>query len=286
MPQHIFDPHVHLIDLEKGDHHWLRNADATFLDNIEQIKRNLSAIDLQLAPPLELKASTHIEAGFDNDNPERELAFIAEQALLKAAVSYIPLDCSPNEFDQKLSLLLLFDKFVGIRDISEHEDYLRLTSKNASINLATLADNDLLFEAQFHVENIQAVDFFDSCAHQLSHLSIVINHCGFPTPNNFMRWRKGVERLANHQNIAIKFSGFEMLKNAVTAEFKQQVLDVLLASFTDNRVMFASNFPLCLTQKTYQEVWEEYCCMQLTPECWRKLSFENAKRIYSTITVS
>ncbi len=281
MPQHIFDPHIHFISLEKGDYHWLRNADDSFSDNIQRIKRNFSAADLELTTPFSLRAVSHIEAGFDNDNPERELAFIGVQPPVRSAISYIPLNTDLNEFTQKLALLMLFETFVGIRDISENDDYLRLKSRDALLNLALLAEHGLLFEAQFNADNEQAVSLFNSFARQLPYLTIVINHCGLPDPDNFDNWRQGIMKLSEQSNIAVKFCGFEMLKKPEPVDFKQGVLDVLLAAFSENRVMFASNFPLCLTQKPYQEVWEEYSGMRLTPQAWRKLSFDNAERIYT-----
>ena len=281
MPQQIYDPHVHFIDLEQGNYHWLRTADNRFLRNIQRIKRSFSAADLMLSSSFELHGVTHIEAGFDNDNPEREMVFVNTQPSVQAAVSHIPLDSNPETFIQKLSLLMLFDNFIGIRDISEGEDFLRLKSDTALLNLSELDEHDLLYEAQFNVSDDNAVSLFDGFAKQFPRLKMVINHCGFPESDNVLDWEQGIIKLSKHPNIAVKFSGFEMLKKPESAEFKQQVLDVLLTTFSENRIMFASNFPLCLTQKSYQALWEEYANMQLTAEAWHKLSFANAARIYA-----
>ena len=282
MPQQIYDPHVHFIDLEQGNYHWLRTADNRFLRNIQRIKRSFSAADLMLSSSFELYGVTHIEAGFDNDNPEREMVFVNTQPAVQAAVSHIPLDSNSETFIQKLSLLMLFDNFIGIRDISEGDDFLRLKSETALSNLSALDEHDLLFEAQFNVSDDNAVSLFDGFAKQFPQLKMVINHCGFPESDNVLDWEQGIIKLSKHPNITVKFSGFEMLKKSETAQFKQQVLDVLLTTFSENRIMFASNFPLCLTQKSYQALWEEYANMPLTAEAWHKLSFANAVRIYST----
>lgn len=281
MPQQIFDPHVHFIDLQQGHYHWLRKAGDTWLNNINQIKRNFTDIDLQLSPPFELKNITHIEAGFDNANPERELAFVSSLMKQASMISYLALDSEPEYFERKLSLFMLFEKFVGIRDISEGSDYQRLLSGNVITNLALLAEHNLLFEAQFNLDNSRAVELVKRFAAKLPQQQIVLNHCGFPKSDSFNAWTEGVKLLSNHQNIAVKFCGFEMLNKPVTIAFKQQVLDVLIDGFSENRVMFASNFPLCLTQKSYHEVWEEYSNMKFTPGAWSKLSCINAKRIYS-----
>ena len=74
-----------------------------------------------------------------------------------------------------------------------------------------------------------------------------------------------------------------MAKETISKQFKQKTLDTLLDNFSDERIMFASNFPLCLTLTTYQAVWEEHFNMELSTESWSKLSHQNAKRIYQVI---
>ncbi|MBM7070514.1 amidohydrolase family protein [Shewanella sp. 202IG2-18] len=280
MPQLIFDPHVHFIDLTKGHYHWLRNANECWLKNVNQIKKNFSVEDLKLFPPFELDGFTHVEAGFDNTHPERELSFVSSISKKASLISYLALDTPPTIFEQKLSLFMLFQQFIGIRDISEGEDFRRLKVDSVVTNLSLLESCQLIFEAQFNLDDHNAVTLFYSLARQRPKLKIVINHCGFVSPSNYESWSYSIKKLSQCQNIYIKFCGFEMLSQCVTSEFKQEVLDTLLESFSESRVMFASNVPLCLTQKTYQQIWQEYSEMQLKPEVWRKLSYENAKRVY------
>ena len=280
MPQPIFDPHVHIINLAKGHYHWLLQADEHWLKNVNQIKKSFSFDDLELLPPFRLEKMIHIEAGFDNTNPERELAFISNISSNIPLISYLALETEPQKFEKKLSLLMLFQQFIGIRDISEGEDYQRLQETAVNSNLEQLAKNQLIFEAQFNLDNPNAVKLFYALSKKFPSLRIVINHCGFVSPENSKNWTQGVKRLSQCQNVYIKFCGFEMLNKFVDDRFKQQTLDILLDSFSENKVMFASNFPLCLTQKSYQQVWLEYYDMQLTPEIWSKLSYENAKKLY------
>ncbi|RYV00522.1 hypothetical protein SOPP22_17040 [Shewanella sp. OPT22] len=282
MPQLIFDPHVHFIDLRKGHYHWLRNANECWLKNVNKIKKNFYAEDLTLFPPFELEGFTHVEAGFDNTYPERELSFVSNVSKKASLISYLALDTPPTLFEQKLSLFMLFQQFIGIRDISEGEDFRRLEVDSVVTNLTLLEKCQLIFEVQFNLDDHNALKLFETFARKLPNLKIVINHCGFVSPNNYESWSHGIKKLSQCKNIYIKFCGFEMLSQSVTSEFKQEVLDTLLDSFSESRVMFASNFPLCLTQKSYQQVWQEYSEMQLTPEVWRKLSYENAKRVYLT----
>ena len=283
MPQLIFDPHVHFIDLGKGQYHWLRNAKENWLPGINQIKTNHSEADLELKSPFQLAGVTHIEAGFDNQQPERELAFLQQTSICSATISYLALDSDPVIFEQKLSLLMLFKGFIGIRDITEGADYQRLLSPFALKNLTTLTKYHLIFEAQLELHNSIAVKIIDHFAQVLPQLIIVLNHSGFPEPRYFRQWQQSIKVLAQHQNLSIKYSGAEMVNAQLSSKFKQNVLDELIQQFTDSRVMFASNFPLCLTQKSYHDIWLEYSEMEFAPASWSKLSHENAIKIYQSI---
>ena len=83
----IIDPHVHLFDIAQGDYHWLKPDNSPFwsdkaLINKTCVEGDLAFIfetDLKSEPvfsselELVLASFVHIEAGFDNKRPWREL---------------------------------------------------------------------------------------------------------------------------------------------------------------------------------------------------------------------
>jgi len=65
----------------------------------------------------------------------------------------------------------------------------------------------------------------------------------------------GLSKLAKC-NSAIKCSGWEMLSRDYQFEYQRKVVSACAEVFGVDRVMLASNFPLCLFSKNYDEFWQ------------------------------
>ena len=72
----IIDPHLHLFDLKQGDYHWLKADNPPNWPDKNVINNTFDEQDLSLSPPLSLAGFVHIEAGFDNLQPWRELNYL------------------------------------------------------------------------------------------------------------------------------------------------------------------------------------------------------------------
>ena len=164
----------------------------------------------------------------------------------------------------------------GIRDITEGTDAKRLLDANSFKNLTTLSDTQLHFEAQFDIENSEITKQIAYYAKQLPQLQIIINHAGLPS--NLNDWRQGVELLAQHDNIAIKFSGFELLQ--LTSEQQAACFSFLFNHFGQQRIMFASNFPVCQINTSYNNLWHCHKALCSNDKTWHDLSYTNAKHYY------
>ena len=105
MSQRLFDPHVHLFDLSQGDYHWLRRKGAPFWPQKQAITRNFKQQDLHLKEPLQHCGAVHIEAGFDNAEPARELQWLAATGFTGAAISHAGIDLAPADFAEALAKL-------------------------------------------------------------------------------------------------------------------------------------------------------------------------------------
>lgn len=88
----------------------------------------------------------------------------------------------------------------------------------------------------------------------ITDLQIIINHTGLP--HNITDWYRGIELLALQPNISITFSGFELL--TLDSKQRTQCFVHILKHFGMQRVMFASNFPVCQINISYNELWHHY----------------------------
>ena len=99
----IIDPHLHLFALELGHYHWLKAENPPFWPDKQHIYKSFDETDLMLTAPYSLAGFIHIEAGFDNEQPWRELAAL-EQSCNKPfrAIANIDLTSSSTRRDDLL----------------------------------------------------------------------------------------------------------------------------------------------------------------------------------------
>ena len=273
----IIDPHLHFFDLSLGQYHWFTQGSGPNWPNLEKIKQNHHYADLANTE-FAVQSFVHIEAGFNNAKPHAELEWLASSTPKHVpfkAISYIQIDSEPTNFNQQLTELLSAPNFIGIRDITEGQDHLRLLSDNTKTNLNTLAKHGLIFEAQFELCHLSAVKIVVELAKQYPSFKIVLDHAGFI--DNQHDYTIALSLLRDTNNIFIKFSGQEHCADAVDPKAK---LKLLLNYFGEDRVMFASNYPVCLMREGYFQVWQGYKQLVSDSLLWHKLSFANAERFY------
>ncbi|MFC3033562.1 amidohydrolase family protein [Pseudoalteromonas fenneropenaei] len=272
----IIDPHLHLFDLAKGNYHWLKGDNPPTWPHLERIRKNHSAVELLQALP-HLAGFVHIEAGFDNDSPERELAWLAEHVteLPYKAIAYACISAAPERFAEQLAQLQQAPNLVGIRDITEGEDGLRLSAAATQQNLALLAKHQLIFEAQANFAHPSYRDAICQLAVQLPDLTLVLCHAGLLSAMD--DWQEILSSFAPYANILVKFSGQEMLAKPLAI---QPAFQVLLDTLGAKRIMLASNYPVCLQQWQYDELWLRYKQYWPDPHSWNSVSYQNAADLY------
>jgi predicted TIM-barrel fold metal-dependent hydrolase len=260
-----------------GQYHWLTQCSGPNWPNLDKIKQNHHYADLANTE-FAVQSFVHIEAGFNNTKPSAELAWLAsstpEHVPFKA-ISYIQIDSEPDIFEQQLTELLKAPNLIGIRDITEGQDYVRVLSKNAEQNLQRLAEHSLIFEAQFELCHLDAVKKLVEIAKRYPDFKIVINHAGFIDTRH--DYTEALLLLSKLNNIYIKFSGQEHCEHALEPSAK---LQLLLKYLGEDRVMFASNYPVCLMRESYLKVWRGYKQLVNDSALWHKLSYANAQRCY------
>ncbi|MBB1479862.1 MULTISPECIES: amidohydrolase family protein [Pseudoalteromonas] len=278
MSERIIDPHVHFFNLVQGQYDWLQGNNPVPWPNLDTIKAPISVNQLQHISQFEIAGLVHIEAGFDNQHPINELHWLAEHlgGHNYKAISFANINSHPDDFNNAITALS-HPSLVGIRDITEGADAMRLSHATCHDNLALLASKQLIFEAQFEVEKLTITQQLINYCQQLPHLQLIINHAGLP--NNLSIWQQGISQLAQLPNCWIKFSGFELLTAQLQTQ-QQQCFNFILQHFGQHRVMFASNFPVCQINASYQQRWSNHFELCNTHSVWQQLSYKNAQHCY------
>lgn len=283
----IIDPHLHLFALNKGHYHWLKTEQAPFWPDKALISRDFSEQDLQLPVDLCLKGFVHIEAGFDNQQPWREIEWLETHCQLPfRSVAFA--DLCADDFPQTISKLKAFHSVVGIRHILDDQALAILNNKRIHQHFSILEQNGWRFDAQLDISDGPATEALMQLSRHFPAVPIIVNHGGWPPscaqPKPWQQWADSLQKLSEHANIAVKMSGWEMNNRHWQMP---QVIDSMLYSlqiFGTRRVMLASNFPLCTFSFSYGELWRNYreaiVQAQLGETVWQQLSADNAAQWY------
>ena len=286
----IIDPHLHLFDLKQGEYQWLKAENPPFWSDKELIKHNFTEKNLQLSYPFELAGFVHIEAGFDNLKPWREIAWLERTCSLPfRSIAGISLLLPSSEFQQALEKLCQYKSVVGVRDILDDNAFDYLSNPLVLNNLALLVKQQLIFECQMPLTDVEATTQLIKVLNELPKLKLVINHAGCPPEDvnsePWKDWQQSLQSLSHFEDVSIKCSGFEMINRNYSAIWQQHVTNQCLNTFGLNNTMLASNFPLCLFKTSYQECWLTHNAnKQLSAENLELLCYKNAQRIYEIPT--
>ncbi len=298
----IIDPHIHLFNVEEGDYHWLKAENPPFWSDKSLINKSFTFSDIRLSSPINLEGFIHIEAGFDNSQPWRELEFLEEANLnqknktLFKAIASIDLTKPTLHLEQDLDILAKQKSFTGVRHIFDEQALQLLTDRQVLDNIAALNEfakarnQGIVFETQLFLSDRQAVKTICTVIEKSTHIKFIINHAGFPPTDHLIapwqHWYDSLCELASLPNIAVKCSGWEMVDREFQQARLNKQLSVILNTFGVNKVMLASNFPLCLfSHKSYQDYWlsiiQSDFFQKLTMQEKSALCYHNALNWYS-----
>lgn len=127
----------------------------------------------------------------------------------------------------------------------------------------------------------ESVDALLTHMSSLPHLNVIINHAGFPPlphESSWKVWQNNIKSVAKYPNVAVKCSGWEMKSRDYSMDWVTQVIAECLEAFGHDRVMLASNFPLCLFSMSYDAYWGSV--LGIPKENTQALMYDNACQWY------
>jgi len=156
-----------------------------------------------------------------------------------------------------------------------------------------LQERDYVLEVLTHERHLPQLR--QLCALHDQHW-VVLNHLGKPALKEFRkgraayeRWRQQLHELAAMPHVAFKISGLlteaDWLRGLCTRDFDHivQCLDTALELFGPQRLMFGSDWPVCLLAASYARVVavvREWAARRLSPTDQDALWGESSARIY------
>ncbi len=272
----ILDTHHHLWDLSLRSYDWI-----TELPENESIKinRNFLISDLDVLTDENNVTGTICVQAHQSEEEALWLLEIAKNSnLIKGVVCWV--DLKNTNIGYSLDKYQTYDKFCGIRHVwhdEKNEDWI-LDPKVIS-GLKTLSERQINFDFLVRPNHLK---YIFEVYEKIPKLNGVIDHIAKPKiiENIFEPWAENISELSKIDSLNCKISGMvEEMNESQGISILKNYTDHVIKSFGDGKVMYGSNWPVCLTKKSYSEVLEiaKTVSSNLDPE---KFFYTNGKSFY------
>ena len=272
----ILDSHQHFWQVGRFDYPWMT-------PEVEVLCRDY--LPPALVPMLERHqvGKTILVQASNSLEETRWLLKLAEQnSFIAAVVGWV--DLTANGIVDQLDEFTSHSRFKGVRHLVESEpqdDWL--TQPDVLANLRTLARRGVAYDLLVHTRHLQhALTVADSCPE----LRLVVDHLAKPpiARGEIDEWSRGMREFGSRPNVWCKLSGLVTEADWTSwrvADLKPYV-DVALEVFGPRRMMFGSDWPVCLLAGSCDRVLEAAQSLlgELGEEDRRRIFAANAVEFY------
>ncbi|MEK3721547.1 amidohydrolase family protein [Paenibacillus sp. FSL H8-0034] len=243
------DAHQHYWLTSRTDYGWLKpSLGRIYADYMpEQLKPLLEQYNIQ--------KTIVVQAAPTSEEAEFLLSIAEKEPTIAGVVGW--LDLESNTFEQEWDRFRSNPKFVGLRPMIQDlpSDWI--------LGETVIRHLKLLAEAQFPVDlqaNPRHLPYIVELLKQVPELRAVVDHLAKPPilEGTMEPWASQIRQIAAYPNVMCKLSGMvpEKLDADWTQAAIQPFVDVVVEAFGKQRVMFGSDWPVCLFSATYTQVLE------------------------------
>ncbi|WMI66199.1 amidohydrolase family protein [Aestuariibaculum sp. YM273] len=246
----IIDSHQHFWKYEPVKHAWID-------DNMAVIRKDFMPSDLQ---------SVYQDNGVDGcvavqaDQTLEETDFLLQLAqdnnFIKGVVGWV--DLRADNLEATLEKYSEADKLKGFRHVVQGEpDHNFLLRPNFLRGIEVLEKNNYTYDILIFPHQLGAALEF---VKRFPNMNFVIDHIAKPYVKDgfYEGWAVLMKEIAKYDNVYCKLSGMitEADYNTWTPEQIHPYMELVLEAFGSNRIMFGSDWPVCLVAGNYAKVKE------------------------------
>jgi L-fuconolactonase len=273
----VIDSHHHLWNYSAEEYDWIPPG--------TPLARNQLVAELEQATAAAgVDATVVVQARQVLAESDWLLSLADSTDLIAGVVGWVPL--IDENVGEALGRLAAHPKFKAVRHVLQGEPDSYFLRDDFHRGLSLLPDLDLrydllLFQRQLPVA-IQLVD-------RQPDLGIVVDHIAKPEIRNGQidpAWKAGMTELAKRENVlGVKISGMvtEVLDPEIDEATLRAYFNETLELFGPDRVMFGTDWPVCLLRIDSYQAWAEMVrnfVANLTPGESDAVLHDNAARVY------
>ncbi|SRR6266516_712113 len=169
-------------------------------------------------------------------------------------------DLTDDRMEEELELLTANPKFKGVRHLVESEpadDWLVQPSVLRGLQL--LERHQVSYDLLVHTRHLKHVK---TVAENCPELRLVVDHMAKPpiAGGQIKEWAQEIKPVAGCPNVSCKLSGLvtEANHTSWSTEHLRPFVDRALEFFGPARMMFGSDWPVCLLAASYHQVLESF----------------------------
>lgn len=272
----MIDAHQHFWQVGRFDYPWMS-------EDLGVLYRDY--LPNELAPILKQHHVTQtilVQASNSIAESRWLLKLAAENSFIAGVVGWV--DLASTDIDTQLHELSANTKFKGVRHLVESEpDDAWLVRPAVLSGLKKLCDRRLSYDLLVHTRHLKYVPHVtESCPD----LALVVDHLAKPpiARKEINEWAQAFGRLAPYPNIHCKLSGLvtEANRNSWQTDDLRPFVDRALEFFGADRMMFGSDYPVCLLAASYERVLDSFqeILQNLTDTDREKIFSSNAAKFY------
>ena len=272
----VIDSHHHFWCYRPAEFGWID-------DNMAAIRRDFLPADLaREMGAAGVGAVVSVQARQTVEETRWLLDLATQNPFIAGVVGWVPL-VSPS-VAAALAQFAAHPKLVAIRHVLQDEpDPLFMLREDFQAGIRALRDFNLTYDILiFHRHLPQTIELVDRHPAQ----SFVIDHMAKPAIGQRMiePWARSMRELARRPHVCCKLSGMvtEIGRPQWTVADLRPYVEVVLDAFGPERVLFGSDWPVCLVACGYarwMEIVQELTA-HLSPAERAAILGENARRVY------
>ncbi len=241
------DAHQHFWHYHPAKHEWID-------DEMAAIRRDFLPEDL--APILEqngIAGCVAVQADQTAAETDFLISLSQKHSFIRGVVGWV--DLRAEDIYKQLSHYKSFNVLKGFRHVLQGEAPEFMLQPNFKNGIAQLKDFGFTYDLLLFPQHLKAaLELVQENPQQ----AFVIDHIAKPLIKAGIigDWEKDIKAIAKHENVYCKVSG--MVTEADYKNWKKEgftpYLDIVTEAFGTNRIMYGSDWPVCLVAATYEEM--------------------------------
>ncbi len=271
----IIDTHQHFWKYDPVNYSWIN-------DEMQVIRKDFLPGDLAVVlNENKVQGCVAVQADQTEEETDWLLQLAAKNDFIKGVVGWV--DLRSSNIEERLQHYQQYKKLKGFRHVLQGEEPSFMLQQGFLNGISKLNRFSFAYDVLIFPQHLSAaLELVTKFPEQ----RFVVDHVAKPyiKDGKIDEWKTGMQQLAQHSNVYCKISGMvtEADWKNWTADQLKPYIDVVVESFGINRIMYGSDWPVCLVASSYNkwiETVQNYFS-SYTEEEQEKIFCSNAIKFY------